>query len=115
MTSERLGPYDWHYDDAVGEKVDLNDPATYTNSPWFPKKFLTCNVHDLRMEVHQQIAFSLYYSTILHPDWDRAQYQRVHAFAVHFAREVRESDRYENVVWLRKQLFLILDETENQC
>jgi hypothetical protein len=106
---------DWFYDDAVGERVDLNDPKTYTNSGWFPKKNLDRPIHDLRMEVHQQFAFSLYYSTILHPDWDREQHRRVHAFAVHFARESREPDRFTNREWLLKQLFRILNETENQC
>jgi len=103
---------DWYQ--AEGGNVDLNDPATYTDT-WFPKKYLAYDVDDLRTEVHDAIAFSLYYSTILHPDWDRAQHQRVVGFAIAFAREVREPDRFRNRDWLLKQLFLIRDETENQC
>lgn len=103
---------DW-YQSSV-ELVDLNDPATYTDT-WFPKHYLAWDVHDLRHEVHNQIAFSLYYMTILHPDWDRKQYERVIGFARAFARESREPDRWTNREWLLKQLFLIRDETENQC
>ena len=112
MTERR--PYDW-YEDNVDGQVDLNDPATFTNSGWFPKKYLAYEGHELWREVHDKLAFSLYYTTILHPNWDKKQHQRVHAFAVHFARESREPDRWGNKPWLLKQLFRILDETENQC
>lgn len=107
-------PLDWHLDHQ-GRTLDLNDDATYSWVNGFPEKYLDFSGHDLAREVHDQLAFSLYYMTILRPSWDEKQYQRVRAFAIHFAKEVREPDRRENKRWLRKQLFRILDETENQC
>ena len=111
--------YDWY--EGHDERVDLNDPVTYTGSEtqfsWFPKHYLAWDADDLRREVHQQIAFSLYYMTILNPGFGKecGQYERVVGFARAYAREVREPDRWGNKKWLLKQLYMILDETENQC
>lgn len=109
MTEERRSPQ-W-YRSSEG-KVDLNDPKTYQG--WFAEH-MTLDAHGLRNKIQNEVGFSLYYMTCIYPEWDRAQYNRVLAFGNYFAREVREPDRWENVAWLRKQLFLILDETENQC
>lgn len=93
---------------------DLNDPETYEKS-WFEhEKYLEMSGSDLRMEVHREYAFSLYYMTILHPDWDRDQYNRVVGMARAYALEVREPDRFKNKRWLLKQLFRVQNEVENQ-
>lgn len=104
-----------NYRDAQGQIWDLNDPETYVKS-WFPDEHLLLDAHGLHKAVCGAIGFSLYYMTCCHPDTDwEGQRSRVIEFGKHFARESREPDRYENAAWLRKQLFLILDETENQC
>jgi hypothetical protein len=52
----------------------------------------------------------------LHPILEKdAQYDRVLKFGRRFAKESHLKIRYDDTAWLRKQLFLILDETENQC
>ena len=103
------------FTDRQGEQWDLDDEQTYTSS-WFPGKHLKLSVRDLHLEVQNTIGWSLFYMICCHPrlNYD-AQYHRVVEFGKHFARESREKDRWENVAWLRKQLFMILDETENQC
>ena len=104
-----------NFRDREGHDWDLNDPKTYTDS-WFPEKYLSLEAHELRAEVHHQIGFSLFYMICAHPSigW-KDQYPRIVEFGKHFARESRETDRFSNVNWLRKQLFLILDENENHC
>ena len=72
---------------------------------------------------------SLYYMECLHParSWDDlGQKTRVIEFGRKFSKEIRERVRARGLLgrpperadfrpWLLKQLFLILDETENQC
>ena len=102
------------YTDRVGVAWDLNDPETYTKS-WLPNKFAKKGARGLRRAVEDTIGYALHYMICAYPEWPRDQYTRIVEFGKHFAREVREPDRYENKEWLRKQLFLILDETENMC
>lgn len=104
------------FTDSEGTVWDLNNPATYESDlSWFPKDCRTLDARGLHDRITHEIGFSLYYMLCCHPGWDRKQYDRVLAFGRFFARESREPDRWENILWLRKQLFLILDETENQC
>jgi len=118
--SEEPHIYDW-YQPSWGEKVDLNDPKTYEEG-WF-KEHMSLNAEELQKEIRNQIGYSLWYMICWQPDtdWDEkhhdnpGQYSRVVEFGRHFSRESHEPDRRENVPWLRKQLFLIRDETENQC
>lgn len=95
---------------------DLDDPETYVKS-WFPDKYVEMGAHKLRVCVENTIGWSLFYMLCAQPGFGRkdGQYARVVEFGKHFARESREPDRWKNAAWLRKQLFLILDETENQC
>jgi hypothetical protein len=106
------------FTDEAGQHWDLNDPKTYeSEESWFPKECLMFDARDLLKRVEHEIGWSLYYMLCVHTNsraWE-TQYNRVLEFGKHFARESREPDRLENVPWLRKQLFLILDETENQC
>ncbi len=114
------GPPHW-YTAAFGEQVDLNDPKTY-EAGWF-KEHMALSAVELRAAVGAAVGGSLYYMICwsADTDWDKksgatpGQYSRVVQFGKSFARESREPDRRENVPWLRKQLFLILDEIENQC
>lgn len=102
------------YTDSTGTEWDLNDMATYTKS-WFPNECVDLNADGMRDRVKNAIGSSLYYMICHRPGFWDGQYTRVVEFGKHFAREVREKDRWGNLPWLRKQLFLILDETENQC
>ena len=101
------------YTDSLGHHYDLNKSQTYTKS-WFPYPKL--NAEALRERIQTEIGLSLYHMICYdqQTDWGN-QYHRVVAFGRFFAREIREPDRWENKLWLRKQLFLILDEVENQC
>ena len=62
---------DWYQ--SAHEHVDLNDPATYTDT-WFPKKYLAWDVHDLRHEATSRL-FEAGYSIVevqqftLHDSW----------------------------------------------
>ena len=111
-----------NFTDSNGQQWDLNNPETYMKS-WFPNEFVDADAVTLRMEIADQIGHSLYYMICWMPDsdWDKrsgvhpGQYYRVVEFGKHFAKESREPDRYENTVWLKKQLLKIIDETENQC
>ncbi len=103
--------------DHTGQDWDLNDPATYEGEDsWFPKDCRALDANGLRQRIEQEIGRSLYYMVCRHGDfWDKAQHDRVVSFGRFFAREVMEEDRYRNKEWLRKQLFMFLDEVENQC
>lgn len=109
-----------NYTQSWGDVVDLNDPETYEKG-WF-KEHSKLGADELRQAISNAIGYSLYYMICWHPDvdWNRqhgphpGQYARVVQFGKNYAREVR-SGRGEDVKWLRKQLYLILDETENQC
>lgn len=105
-----------NFTDSAGTNWDLNDPATYEGAEtWFPEGCRNLTARELHKHIEHQIGWSLYYMLCIHLRWDREQYDRVFAFGTFFARESREPDRMENIPWLRKQLFLFLDETENQC
>lgn len=103
------------YRDHTGKVLDLDNHETYSRT-WFPKKYLDMDAHTLREEVVKEIGHSLYYMMCWAPyvEWED-QYERVLAFGKRFAKESRTEENWENIPWLRKQLFLILDETENQC
>lgn len=113
--------YDW-YKQSMGKWIDLNDPKTYEEG-WFGETYGSLDTNSLRDKIMNTVGFSLYYMICNQPDvdWNKGgggqpgQYARVVEFGKRYAREVREHDRWNNVPWLRKQLFLILDETENQC
>ena len=63
-----------------------------------------------------QIAHSLYYMDCWNPGWGFGEQRgRVLDFGKTFAREIRNEDRRNDVMWLKARLFLILDEVENQC
>ncbi len=120
------------YTDSAGTRLDLNDLETYQES-WFPKKYLEFDVDALYDEVERKVADSLFYMDCWSPALIRAnadkrgdpepcergyedQRKRVVKFGRRFIRSTRLSPALMNdVPWLRKQLFLILDETENQC
>lgn len=118
--------------DHSGKTWDLNDRATYEES-WFPKKCLDLGADGLYKEVTKKVGNSLFYMDCWSPALlgvsadkrgDPApcermyddQRERVVELGRRFIRSTRLNPELENdVPWLRKQLFLILDETENQC
>lgn len=103
------------YTDSLGNEWDLDNSKTYTDS-WF-EEFIPLSVSELSIEIENRIAHSLYYMDCWDPDWEcwKDQRKRVLEFGKRFALEIRKQDRLGDKFWLRKQLFLILDEVENQC
>ena len=107
-----------NFTDCEGHTWDLNDPATYEDrkTSCFPEDCVKLSAAGLRQRITHEIGQSLYYMLCDHHEIKWAeQFQRVMSFGKFFASEVREPDRRNNVLWLRKQLFKILDEVENQC
>ena len=126
------------FKDHGGGEWDLKDHKTYVDS-WFPNKFLKLSSKELVTAIKQEIGASLHYMLCWTPgcfgynsfvDEENPlhgrQLDRVIKLGVEFHKELKG---FENTpgfttdfatkeihrVWLLSQLFLLLDETENQC
>jgi len=91
-----------------GNIVDLDDPLTYSHMSKDPKQ--------LDKLIFTEIGMTLVYMdhfNKVHYQLDDKQRIRINMLIKNFADERRNN--YGNVIWLQEQLFLIQDETENQC
>ena len=90
---------------AMGEVVDLDDDKTYDYLPKTDK--------ELDKLMFSEIGMALVYIKHFHPDWGESQSNRIDKLVESFAEE--RSNNYGNVIWLREQVFIFQDETENMC
>lgn len=88
-----------------GDIVDLDDDATYD---YLPK-----TASDLDDLMFKEIGQALVYIKHFHPDHSIYQCNRIHALVTKFANN--RSDHYDDIKWLREQVFIFQDETENMC
>jgi len=89
----------------MGEVVDLDVDETYS---WLPQ-----TTKELDNKMFEEIGKALVYVGYFHPDWDDKQRWRIHKLVEAFATERRNN--YGDIKWLREQLFMFIDETENMC
>jgi len=90
---------------AMGEVVDLDNDKTYNHLPKTAK--------ELDKLMFAEIGMALVYTKYFYPDWDKKQCYRIHKLIEGFAKE--RKNNYGNVKWLREQVFIFQDETENMC
>lgn len=97
------------YKDSFGHEFDLDEEETYSHLPKEARAL------DDRM--FKEIGYALCYMDNFHPEdfpvKGRGQRQRVE-LRIHNFCENRMA-HYEDVIWLREQVFLFEDETENMC
>ncbi len=106
--------------DSEGYTKDLDDEATYGPDHWFPQHYNDLDAEGMHKALTTAVGYSLFYMLCWNPDWlklaDGGQYKRVLAFGRDLCERIKENpDLRKDRTWLRKQLYLILDETENQC
>lgn len=107
------------YENSLQERVNLRDPKTFENS--FFDDYMSLGAEELRSKITDTIGNALYYMIVWDPvsHWREghgvhpSQYDEIVSFGRTYAREMREPDRWENIWWLRRQLYIILDMTEN--
>jgi len=94
---------------AFGEKVDLDDPETYN--------YLPNNCKDLDKLMFKEIGYALVYVNYFHPEWSEIggneQIKRVHNLIKNFADD--RANHYDDLMWLKEQVFIFQDEIENMC
>jgi len=91
-----------------GYEVDLDNPETYNHLP------KTRN--QLEDKMFSEIGKTLVYMYFLHPDIfteDCQQRIRIEEFIKKFKED--RSTKYDDLMWWKEQIFLLQDETENQC
>lgn len=90
-----------------GEKVDLDNPETYS--------YLPNTTKELRQIMFAEIGMAYTYMYFWHKDvFEKcSQKERVDQLIQNFADNEREN--YSNVLWYQEQIFLFQDETENMC
>lgn len=91
-----------------GEEVDLDNPETYS--------YLPDNANQLRDILFKNFGWSQLYMNYLHPDvFDENDIQRIRINE--FMKKYSENHlkNYENLIWLKEQVFLFQDEIENMC
>jgi len=93
----------------LGTTVDLDNPETYNYLPNDGKQ--------LDEKMFSEIGMALCYMNIWHPDiWgkkDGGQKKRVMKMIRNFCNE--RKNHYNDIMWLKEQIFLFQEETENMC
>lgn len=92
------------------EEVDLDNPETYC--------YLPNNSKELDNRMFRDIGYALVYMDWFHHDifltdygWE--QRVRVKKLIDYFAEE--RKNHYNDILWLKEQVFLFEDEIENMC
>ncbi len=93
-----------------GETVDLDDPKTYD--------YLPDNWNDLDNRMFKNIGWSLVYMDWLYWDiysvnsgWE----QRVRVKELITTFSENRKNHYDDILWMKEQVFLFEDEIENMC
>ena len=91
-----------------GDEVDLDNPETFD--------YLPDDANQLRDILFKEFGWSHLYMNFLHPDVftkDDSQRERIEKFMKNYAEYHMKN--YDNVIWLKEQVFLFQDEVENMC
>jgi len=93
--------------DAFGEIVDLDDKVTYDYLPDTSK--------ELRDLMFSEIGFAHWYMNYHHPEIFKGHEQeaRVKKLIKQFTDGYRKT--IDTPIWLKEQIYLFQDETENMC
>lgn len=106
------------FTDSFGHVWDLDNPTTYQQCHWFPKRYLEMDAKQLYREVRSEIAGSLFYMQCWCPaDWwkENGQFDRVVNLGIELSNNFWDSNYEPKKEFLLKHLFRVLDEIENQC
>jgi len=87
------------------EIVDLDIDETYAHLPK--------TADELDDLMFTEIGKALCYIMYFHPDWDNKQKIRINKLIEHFTENRR--NHYDDVKWLREQVYIFRDETNNMC
>ena len=95
------------YQDSFGDVIDLNNPETYKDYP--------STIEGVDKEIMATIGYYYYYVKFKYPDIFKKEEQkkRVKKLIQNYTDNRKENE--DNLLWFQKQLFLLLDETENMC
>lgn len=93
------------FKDSFGYVYDLDDPKTY--------EYLPDDVNKLDDLMFKEIGMAVVYTTYFHPNWDKAQVDRINVLIKDFADNRKFN--YNNRLWFKEKVFLFKDETENMC
>ena len=91
-----------------GDEVDLDNPITYDHLP--------DDANQLRDILFKEFGWANLYMNFFHPDVfsnDDIQRERIEQFMKNYAEH--HIKNYDNVIWLKEQVFLFQDEIENMC
>jgi len=91
-----------------GEEVDLDDQMTYSHLP--------DEANQLRDILFKDFGWAKLYMDYLHSDVFKKndkQRARIDQFMKNYSESHLEN--YDNILWLKEQVFLFQDEIENMC
>jgi hypothetical protein len=91
-----------------GEEVDLDNSETYS--------YLPNDANQLRDILFKDFGWSQLYMNYLHPDVfskNDNQRLRINEFMKKYSENHLKN--YDNLIWLKEQVFLFQDEIENMC
>lgn len=100
------------FKDFMGQDIDLDDPKTYEKYDW-----ADYTAEKLYQECMKELGYALFYTQFLHPgDWG-TQTGRINEHCTKFAElgHLNRKDTLENRLWLKKFLYIFVDEIENMC
>lgn len=91
-----------------GDEVDLDNPDTF--------RYLPDNAEQLRDLLLKDFGWSQLYMNYFHSevfDKDDSQRKRIDEFMKKYSENHLKN--YDNILWLKEQVFLFKDEIENMC
>lgn len=98
------------YIDSFGKEHDLDNQDTFNNYP---------DEHNILIKtMYEKIGYSIIYTTYFYPEFGKEKYgklqiNRINKLIKYFSENLMNN--YTNTIWLKEQLFLFEDETENLC
>lgn len=91
-----------------GDEVDLDNPETFSHLP--------DSAEELRTILFKEFGFANLYMNYFYPevfDVNNSQRIRISDFMKNYSQN--HVLRYDDVLWLKEQVFLFQDEIENMC